>query len=208
MKRYIETRCFEELGCKPSHAEKKGLNAVDGSQNDGWDEWGSLRHDSQDLSYAGKSKGKGGKGQGHEVRGKGGPCYRCQGQGHLARVCPTPEGSTEQHICLRCGGAGHFARDHQQQSESWQPSGNCKGKEGDGWEGEGERQMGGRRKKQGQGQVWQRLWQVQQGQRGETDELGRPGPVRNNGRGRLRLGARRRRRGLELGPWPAGQLHG
>ena len=32
MKRYIETRCLEELGCKPLHAEKSGLNTVDESQ--------------------------------------------------------------------------------------------------------------------------------------------------------------------------------
>ena len=41
------------------HCVKKGFNTVDESQNDEWDEWGSWRHDSLGLSYAGKSKGKG-----------------------------------------------------------------------------------------------------------------------------------------------------
>ena len=73
MKRYIETRYLEELGCKPLHAEKKGLNTVDESQNDEWDEWGSWRHDSLDLSYAGKSKGKGNNGKGKNSNSKGKP---------------------------------------------------------------------------------------------------------------------------------------
>ena len=45
----------------------------------------------------------------------------------------------------------HFTRDHQQQSESWLPSGKGKGKEGDGWKGKGKGKWGDAGKSKGKG---------------------------------------------------------
>ena len=74
----------------------------------------------------------------------------------MARDCPTPEGSTDRHLCLQCGCAGHFARGHpthaQQPNESWQQYGKGKGKEGNGWKGKGKGKWGDGGKSQGKGQ--------------------------------------------------------
>ena len=35
-------------------------------------------------------------------------CYNCDGEGHLARECPSER---PKYFCFNCGGEGHFARD-------------------------------------------------------------------------------------------------
>ena len=55
MKRYIETRFLEDLGCRPVNVDIKGFNTVDESkkgepQKDEWDEWGGWTGDPSELN--------------------------------------------------------------------------------------------------------------------------------------------------------------
>ena len=126
MKLYIETRYLEELGRKVINPEKKTgpVSGLEESEQDPWLDY-SYGNDLDALKGGKKGWGKGNKGG-----GTGPQCYRCNGHGHLARDCPTPEGSDAPHICAGCGGRGHFARDHPEQ-----PKG--KGKGAETWKGKG-----------------------------------------------------------------------
>lgn len=166
MKHYIETSFLEEQEVKP--VERKSISTVDEGQDGekGWEQWGA---GTQDLdSFKGSKGGKWGKGKSDKGKGKGGhaQCYRCQGFGHLARDCPTPEGSTEQHICLSCGGAGHFARDHQQSSGAGLDSTKGKGEGEESWKGKGKGKGVDKGKGKGTyGKGWNKGWGKGKGKR-------------------------------------------
>ena len=143
MRQFAEQRYINQQARKVGIGERphKDLSAVGGEGDEALTEtWASYEYD---LSALLKGKGKkGGKGKGKNGGSKGSQeCYRCRGIGHIARECPTPEGSEDTHVCLSCGGCGQYARDHGEvpkgkgKGDPWNNAWKGKGKGKEGYKG-------------------------------------------------------------------------